>query len=133
MWLLPGTALEDVSYAVKLSHFINRLFFSFSFLYKRRQQWPKTIQRKATNATERTSVSLSDDCNRQGGLFVHVPPAAWDTDDIDHWKIEEFKPEHCPGPFLEESSFATLFPKYREKYLREVWPHVTRALHKHVR
>ncbi|KAF9167158.1 Ribosomal RNA assembly protein mis3 [Actinomortierella ambigua] len=54
----------------------------------------------------------------------------WDTDDIDHWKIDEFKPEFNPAPFTEESSFATLFPKYRENYLREVWSHVTRALDK---
>ncbi|KAL2918977.1 meiotic recombination [Polyrhizophydium stewartii] len=57
-------------------------------------------------------------------------PKPWDTDDIDHWKIEEFKPEHNPSPFLEESSFATLFPKYRETYLREIWPMVTAALDK---
>lgn len=32
------------------------------------------------------------------------------------------------APLLEESSFATLFPQYREAYLREVWPMVTRSL-----
>lgn len=57
---------------------------------------------------------------------------AWDTDDIDHWKIEEFKPEHLEKPFTEESSFATLFPKYREAYLKETWPVVTQALDKYV-
>ncbi|KAG2221918.1 hypothetical protein INT45_013254 [Circinella minor] len=55
----------------------------------------------------------------------------WDTDDIDHWKIDEFKPEEINGPFTEESSFATLFPKYRESYLKEVWPLVTKALDKY--
>ncbi|KAH2841956.1 ribosomal RNA assembly protein krr1 [Aspergillus fumigatus] len=56
----------------------------------------------------------------------------WDTDDIDRWKIEEFKPEdNVAGSFAEESSFATLFPKYREQYLKEAWPVVTRALEKH--
>ncbi|GAN05772.1 90S preribosome/SSU processome component KRR1 [Mucor ambiguus] len=55
----------------------------------------------------------------------------WDTDDIDHWKIEEFKPEHLEQPFTEESSFATLFPKYREAYLKETWPLVTAALEKY--
>ncbi|RHZ55066.1 KRR1 small subunit processome component [Aspergillus thermomutatus] len=56
----------------------------------------------------------------------------WDTDDIDKWKIEEFKPDdNVAGSFAEESSFATLFPKYREQYLKEAWPVVTRALEKH--
>lgn len=54
----------------------------------------------------------------------------WDSEDIDHWKIQEWTEDDVKQskPFLEESSFATLFPKYREKYLREVWPIVTRAL-----
>ena len=41
----------------------------------------------------------------------------------------EFKPEdNKGGAFLEESSFATLFPAYREKYLRQVWAMATRSL-----
>ncbi|OCK92488.1 eukaryotic type KH-domain (KH-domain type I) [Cenococcum geophilum 1.58] len=56
----------------------------------------------------------------------------WDTDDIDKWKIETFKPEdNFGGTFAEESSFATLFPKYREVYLRSAWPLITRSLEKH--
>lgn len=56
----------------------------------------------------------------------------WDTDDIDKWEIEEFKPEdNVSGqPFAEESSFMTLFPKYREAYLKSIWNDVTRALDK---
>lgn len=50
------------------------------------------------------------------------------------WKIEQFEPQdNKGGTFTEESSFATLFPKYREKYLREVWSAVTKALDPHVR
>jgi ribosomal RNA assembly protein len=55
----------------------------------------------------------------------------WDNDEIDHWKVESWNEEtdKLPGGrLLEESSFASLFPKYRETYLREVWPVVTRAL-----
>jgi len=62
----------------------------------------------------------------------HRKDKPWDTDDIDHWKIDVFQPEdNKGGVFTEESSFATLFPKYREKYLREVWSAVTRALDSH--
>jgi len=57
----------------------------------------------------------------------------WDTENIDHWssKWSSITADDVKGPFLNESSFATLFPKYREKYLREVWPQVTSALDKY--
>lgn len=53
--------------------------------------------------------------------------------DIDKWTVEEFKPEHNASGlhFAEESSFMTLFPKYREQYLRSIWSDVTKALDKH--
>lgn len=63
---------------------------------------------------------------------LHRKDKPWDTDDIDHWKIDPFQAsDNKAGAFTEESSFATLFPKYREKYLREVWSAVTRALEAH--
>ncbi|KAF9004741.1 ribosomal RNA assembly protein mis3 [Cyathus striatus] len=64
---------------------------------------------------------------------AHRKEKPWDTDDIDHkWKVDPFAPEDLKaGAFTEESSFATLFPKYREKYLREVWSAVTKALEAH--
>ena len=49
----------------------------------------------------------------------HEKDKPWDTDDIDHWKIDKFEKEHNPSGLLEESSFAVLFPKYRGK---QVWP-----------
>ncbi|KAG1793814.1 uncharacterized protein BJ212DRAFT_1571972 [Suillus subaureus] len=49
-----------------------------------------------------------------------------------HWKIDSFQADdNKGGVFTEESSFATLFPKYREKYLREVWSAVTKVLDAH--
>lgn len=45
--------------------------------------------------------------------------------------MDEFKPEdNVGGTFTEESSFACLFPKYREVYLKEAWPSITKALEK---
>ncbi|KAI9800856.1 MAG: ribosomal RNA assembly protein krr1 [Sarcosagium campestre] len=62
---------------------------------------------------------------------THNVDKPWDTEDIDKWKIEDFKPtDNAAGTFAEESSFATLFPKYREVYLREAWPLITRSLEK---
>lgn len=55
----------------------------------------------------------------------------WDHEGIDHWKVEPFKEEDNPHGVIEESSFATLFPKYRETYLREVWPLVKEKLKEH--
>jgi len=52
----------------------------------------------------------------------------WDHDGIEHWKIEPFVPEDNPHRLMEESSFATLFPQYREQYLKQVWPDVKRVL-----
>merc|ERR1711981_340687 len=48
----------------------------------------------------------------------------------DAWSLStpEFLPEHNRHGMLEESKFATLYPAYREKYLREVWPMVQKTL-----
>ncbi|XP_029177724.1 KRR1 small subunit processome component homolog [Nylanderia fulva] len=46
-------------------------------------------------------------------------------------KIPEFKEKDNPHRLLEESSFATMFPKYREQYLREHWSLVQKALAEH--
>ncbi|XP_031341493.1 KRR1 small subunit processome component homolog isoform X2 [Photinus pyralis] len=46
-------------------------------------------------------------------------------------KLPKFKAEHNPHGLLEESSFATLFPQYREQYLRQIWPLVEKTLGEH--
>lgn len=56
------------------------------------------------------------------------------TEPVDNaWsmKIPRFKEEDNPNGLVEESSFATLFPKYREKYLKEVWPLVQQCVAEH--
>ncbi|EOA82340.1 uncharacterized protein SETTUDRAFT_157167 [Exserohilum turcica Et28A] len=62
---------------------------------------------------------------------THNVDKPWDTDDIDKWKIEPFKPEdNKAGAFTDESRFSTLFPKYREQYLKGSWKFITQALQK---
>eukprot|EP01114_Cavostelium_apophysatum_P002268 TRINITY_DN11999_c0_g1_i1.p1 TRINITY_DN11999_c0_g1~~TRINITY_DN11999_c0_g1_i1.p1 ORF type:complete len:384 (-),score=97.54 TRINITY_DN11999_c0_g1_i1:64-1215(-) len=57
----------------------------------------------------------------------------WDSDNIDHWDMGEynkFERGDMKSSLTEESSFATLFPKYRESYLKAAWPAITKALEK---
>ncbi|XP_077250902.1 RNA-binding KH domain-containing protein [Tasmannia lanceolata] len=61
----------------------------------------------------------------------HDKPKPWDDPSIDHWNVEKFDPSWNEGGMLEISSFSTLFPQYREKYLQEAWPIVKRALKEH--
>lgn len=58
----------------------------------------------------------------------HDKDKPWDDPSIDHWKIEKFDPSWNETGMLEQSSFSTLFPLYREKYLQECWPIVKGAL-----
>ncbi|ESN97231.1 hypothetical protein HELRODRAFT_85673, partial [Helobdella robusta] len=47
------------------------------------------------------------------------------------WKPEKFNKEDYPHGLVDTSSFAFLFPKYREKYLKENWPLVKEKLSSH--
>lgn len=77
-------------------------------------------------------LTFSTDCLCTIMPSTHKRDKPWDTPDIDKWREEEFKPEqNLGGRLAEESSFATLFPKYRETYLKASWPMITKALEKH--
>lgn len=72
----------------------------------------------------------SDETKKNHNKYRRDKP--WDNEEIDHWKLELWGEDALPGGrLLEESSFATLFPKYREAYLRQVWPVLTRQLDTH--
>mmetsp|Transcript_14613 Transcript_14613/g.18913 ORF Transcript_14613/g.18913 Transcript_14613/m.18913 type:complete len:378 (+) Transcript_14613:115-1248(+) len=82
------------------------------------------------DANETAGAPSSSSSNGKKNHNKYRRDKPWDNPDIDHWKVEEWKPEYMNSSMLEESSFATLFPKYREQYLREVWGQVTKALKK---
>ncbi|PNF35886.1 KRR1 small subunit processome component-like protein [Cryptotermes secundus] len=67
----------------------------------------------------------STDSEEKDGGRSKVVDNAWSI------KVPSFRPEDNPHRLLEESSFATLFPKYREHYLRECWPLVQSSLEEH--
>lgn len=85
-------------------------------------------------STTANSTTANDKSKKNHNKYRRDKP--WDTPDVNHWEVQPWddttSSDALPGGrLLEESSFATLFPKYREKYLREVWPLVTRSLSKH--
>ncbi|KAG1671895.1 hypothetical protein FOA52_003462 [Chlamydomonas sp. UWO 241] len=83
---------------------------------------------------EEAAPEVAELKERKRGKQANRKEKPWDVDGTDHWSTSLSQPltkEDNPTGLLEESSFAVLFPKYREKYLREVWPAVTRALKEH--
>ena len=78
----------------------------------------------ADEDTKNTSTETAEPTTKPRKKDKYRRDKPWDHEGIDHWKVEEFKPEDNPfGGVCEESTFATLFPKYRETYLREVCMH----------
>lgn len=49
-------------------------------------------------------------------------------DQIDKWSFPKITQEDVKGAFTEESSFVVMFPKYREKYIKECWAIVLKSL-----
>ena len=85
---------------------------------------------KNKNESNNNTASQSIDQNKEipkSKRFRKDKP--WDNDPtIDKFKIQEFKKGDMKSSLLEESSFAVLFPQYREKYIKEVFPHIRKAL-----
>jgi len=61
----------------------------------------------------------------------HKKEKPWDHEGIDHWAQKPFEKGEMIAPLQEESSFAVLFPRHREGYLKEVWPLVEKHLKVH--
>lgn len=68
------------------------------------------------------------DSESDGEEIQKVDHVVGPVEDAWKMKIPEFKEGDNKNGLLEESSFATLFPKYREKYLKDCWPLVQKAL-----
>lgn len=69
---------------------------------------------RAAAHAQRRSVVLCTTCSAPPlARSQHKKDKPWDHEGIDHWAIQPFSKEDNPNGLLEESSFATLFPKYR--------------------
>ncbi|XP_056266769.1 KRR1 small subunit processome component homolog [Pseudoliparis swirei] len=78
--------------------------------------------------------STTGDCFREaqtGNKSKKTKPPGEESELLtvpDGWREAAFSREDNPRGLTEESSFATLFPRYREVYLKECWPLVETAL-----
>ena len=77
------------------------------------KEWKLKLKKEANAAKPSTSEQDLDDPR------LVEPPG---------WKEPEFTKDDNPGGMLEKSSFVILFPKYREKYLKECWSLVEKRL-----
>ncbi|CAE8615300.1 unnamed protein product, partial [Polarella glacialis] len=98
----------------------------------------KTKSKKEDGAAEATEAAEPSGEKKEGEAEVskknkYRKDKPWDHEGIDHWKPVTISVEDRPkgGLLLEESSFATLFPQYREQYLKTVWPDVKKILGEH--
>jgi ribosomal RNA assembly protein len=88
-----------------------------------------------TDDNHRGSKAVNNDTTKNHNKYRRDKP--WDNANIDHWKIdtwdvEKNEKDQLPGGhLLEESSFATLFPKYREVYLKQNWVTITKKFDQH--
>ncbi|OIW02777.1 hypothetical protein TanjilG_29553 [Lupinus angustifolius] len=75
------------------------------------------------------TITKEENAPKEKRKGKHDKPKPWDDDpNIDHWKVDKFDPSWNEGGMLEVSSFSTLFPQYREKYLQQAWPLVKSSL-----
>jgi hypothetical protein len=91
-----------------------RTSFEYVRIALNQLNWPTMASvsggRCCCSCSAAVSLGLVDACC---AWLQHKKPKPWDHDGIDHWKVDPFTKEENPTGLLEESSFATLFPKYR--------------------
>ncbi|KAG8387359.1 hypothetical protein BUALT_Bualt02G0013200 [Buddleja alternifolia] len=107
-----------------------------------RHHLPKTTEVNKNRSIKMASRSEREEVNNNVDSETEEKPRTrhkgkhdkdkpWDDPSIDHWKVDKFDPSWNESGMLEVSSFSTLFPQYREKYLQDCWPIVKGALKEH--